>query len=320
LLEVRFMPVQVSICIPTYKRPELLKLAIDSCLAQSCQNFRILVSDDSPDNRTREWIDAHPARGRIDYMHNTPALRQAKNVNQLFQSCKTEFLLLLHDDDILMPNALEDLMRPLLADPEVVAAFGKQYLITHEGQVLESESEALNLRFYKTEERGNCRQQPLWSAITQQFPNDTYLVRTRAAQQVGYRDAPEVGEACDADFGFRLAALGRPFYFVNKYTAAYRQTEHSVSSSGLRVLLAKLYFLVRKTGVPTEVEPFRRKRLRELAPVAVSGCLLSGARSQALSILLGPDYVWRRQPLKACFQLALIAAPTAWSRKLIERR
>jgi hypothetical protein len=134
---------------------------------------------------------------------------------------------------------------------------------------------------------------------------------------VGYSDAPEVGEACDADFGFRLATLGCPFYFVNKYTAAYRSTEQSVSSDGLKVLLAKLYFLVRNAVVPAEVEPFRRKRLRELAPVAATGCLLMGSRRQCVSVLLSADYGLRRwlSPI-GMMRTASLCLPTSMVRRI----
>ena len=55
---------------------------------------------------------------------------------------------------------------------------------------------------------------------------------------------PEVGEACDAEFGYRLAELG-DFFFVGKYTYAYRVTDESISSGGLRIALSKQYFLLR---------------------------------------------------------------------------
>ena len=34
---------KVSICIPTYKRPELLKVALDSCLAQTFKDFEVVI-------------------------------------------------------------------------------------------------------------------------------------------------------------------------------------------------------------------------------------------------------------------------------------
>jgi glycosyltransferase involved in cell wall biosynthesis len=47
---------KVSICIPTYKHPDLLKVAVDSRLAQTFQDFEVVISDDSPDTRTEEMF------------------------------------------------------------------------------------------------------------------------------------------------------------------------------------------------------------------------------------------------------------------------
>ena len=114
---------KVSICIPTYKRPDLLRIAVDSCLAQTFEDFDIVISDDSPDTRTEEMVQDISARVPIRYFRNVPGLGQAKNVNQLFKSAAGEFLLLLHDDNFLMPTALEDLIEPLEQHPSVVASF-----------------------------------------------------------------------------------------------------------------------------------------------------------------------------------------------------
>jgi hypothetical protein len=144
------------------------------------------------------------------------------------------------------------------------------------------------------------------------------MVRTEAALETLYHDDPDVGEACDADFGFRLSKLG-DFFLVGKHTSAYRITEESVSSRGLRVLLGRLYFIIQKLLVPMDLKSLQQARLQELAPVAVNGCLLMSARRKALGILLGKDYPWKQQFVKGAVQLGLAFAPRTASRMVIER-
>jgi hypothetical protein len=228
-------------------------------------------------------------------------------------------LVLLHDDDTLMPTALADLIKPLENHPNVVASFGKQYLMTHAGAILDFESRELNERYCRTDERANQIQRSAWSALAAQFPSDGYLVRTAAARATLYRDDPEIGEACDADFSFRLSKLGE-FFFVGICTAAYRRTADSVSSKGLRVLLSKSFFIVQAAVVPSDLEGVWRARLEELAPVAVTGCLLISARAKALKILFGQHYPWRRQFVKGSIQLCLVFAPRTVSSALVGRR
>ena len=93
---------KISICIPTYKRTELLRIALNSCVAQTFQDFEIVISDDSPDTRTQEMVRNFSAPQSVRYVRNEPGLGQARNVNQLFQLARGEFLALLHDDDTLI--------------------------------------------------------------------------------------------------------------------------------------------------------------------------------------------------------------------------
>jgi glycosyltransferase involved in cell wall biosynthesis len=298
----------VSICIPTYKRPELLKLALESCLAQTFADFEIVIGDDSPDSQSAEKIRALRAPQPIRYFRNLPRAGQARNVNQLFAAAQGEFFVLLHDDDVLLPNALDTLIKPLQQNPTLVASFGKQLVINNDGDVLRSESESLNRKYCRTDQRANRVQRSAWAALVQQLPCDGYMVRTAAARTTLYRDDPEVGQACDADFGYRLMEQG-DFFFLGEFTSAYRITPDSISTSGLRIHLSKLYFILKRLTVPGDLENVRRARLEELAPPAVSGCILRAARSKALSILFGPHYPWSRKPVKGSIQLGLVFLP-----------
>lgn len=309
---------QVSICIPTYKRPDLLKVALDSCVTQTFQDFEVIISDDSPDTRTEEMIHNFSSKQPIRYVHNVPGLGQARNVNQLFSLADGEFLVLLHDDNFLMPSALENLLKPLEEYPAVIASFGKDYLAANDGTILDSQSELASQRYSKTDDRADRIQRSAWSVLVAQFPPDGYMVRTAGARKTLYRDDPEIGEACDGDFGYRLADRGE-FFFVGKYLHAYRITEESISSSGLRILLSKLYFILQRRIVPNDLERARRNRLRDLAPVAVSGCLLTAERGKALKILVGPNYPWKTQFIRGVVQLGLAFAPRATSAMIISR-
>jgi len=106
---------------------------------------------------------------------------------------------------------------------------------------------------------------------------------------------------------------------VAKYVSAYRMTRESISSKGLRTALSHLYFLVQDLPVPEDLKPLQNKRLRELAPIAVSGCLLRAARRKALGILTSRNYPWNQQFVKGVIQLGLVFAPKAASKLMFQR-
>src|SRR5450631_3588539 len=145
---------KISVCIPTYNRLKTLREAVASCLNQSRLPDEIVIGDDSGSDETENWIKEmqNNSAVKIRYYHNRPSLKQAANVNQLFSRAEGELLILLHDDDLLMPEAIQQLFSCFLEYPEIDAAFGKQLLITDSGVVDEAGSESLNRDYYRTSE------------------------------------------------------------------------------------------------------------------------------------------------------------------------
>src|SRR4051812_46032781 len=115
---------KIAVCIPTYNRPDLLSEALQSCLNQTILPREILIGDDSFDNKTGKLINqiALSSAVKIRYFHNDPSLGQAINVNSLFKNVKEELTMLLHDDDTLLPDALENLLKCFTEHGDIDAA------------------------------------------------------------------------------------------------------------------------------------------------------------------------------------------------------
>ncbi|WOB42684.1 glycosyltransferase family 2 protein [Thermoleptolyngbya oregonensis NK1-22] len=310
------MPSSVSVCIPTYRRPDLVCEAVRSALEQEYPNLEVWVSDDSPDDLTEQALADWIANRKVRYVHNKPALRQARNVNQLFHLATGDLLILLHDDDLLVPGAIAKLAACFEADPSISAAFGKQYWMDHQGRVDLSASLALNAKYRRVAARAGRQSCPMESALVAQFPNDGFMVKTAIARQVGYRDRAEVGSACDLDFGLRLAAVSEAFYFLDEYTASYRATDESITATQNYTHLT--FDLLRRVSLPRELEPVRLVQLQKYATPAVNCWLSLGDRLSALQVYCSAGYGWRnRLSLKGLAQGALLLCPPALSRRLV---
>jgi glycosyltransferase involved in cell wall biosynthesis len=280
----------ISVCIPTYNRPDLVRQAIESVKAQTYSPIEIVVSDDSPCNETELALSEAIRTGEIRYVRNLPALGQADNVNQLFDLAQGELSVLLHDDDILLPNAVTELAECFVVNPRITAAYGKQYLMKSDGSIDEAGSEGLNATYHRTIDRAGCQTSTVVAGITAQFPNDGYLVRTAVARMVRYRTDPAVGAACDYDFGLRLAIAADGFYFLDKYTAGYRLTEQSVTTGNNYTNLT--FDLLTNIELPSEVEETRQQQMQNLARPAVTQWLATGNRKSALRVFLSAAYGW----------------------------
>lgn len=99
-------PVFLTIAIPTYKRFNLLKKAIESALAQSCsQKIEILVLDNDQSPEIVEAVQGLP-EDRVCVFQNKKNLGMWGNMNRAIDISQGEWLLVLHDDDLMRSDAV----------------------------------------------------------------------------------------------------------------------------------------------------------------------------------------------------------------------
>lgn len=103
----------ISIVIPTYKRPELLEYAIESAIRQECVEFKyeIIVVDNEPvfdcETDTEKLLKNYQMMNNIKYYKNEKNLGMGGNWNRCFELAQGEWVSILHDDDMLMPQYLK---------------------------------------------------------------------------------------------------------------------------------------------------------------------------------------------------------------------
>ncbi|MFD0751999.1 glycosyltransferase family 2 protein [Mucilaginibacter calamicampi] len=109
-----------SIVIPTYKRAVLLKAAIESALnQQNCPDFEVVVVDDNPErNCDTEQLMRSIADKRISYYKNHQNLGQINNWNRCFELANGKWVVMLHDDDLLLESFLHDCFTVVIERPE----------------------------------------------------------------------------------------------------------------------------------------------------------------------------------------------------------
>ena len=107
----------LQVYLPTYNRPELLRKTIRSVLAQAVPVEHICVLDNGGFPQTREILSEFEGHG-IEYRDT----REFENWGNLLASQKhlqREFVLLLHDDDLIHPEYLDIALRVLASDSEI---------------------------------------------------------------------------------------------------------------------------------------------------------------------------------------------------------
>jgi len=116
-----------SILICTYNRAHLLPESIDSARAQT-RPREIIVVDDGSDDGTAELL------APLDGLDGIRVVRQENTgkpgaLARALAEARGEYVLVLDDDDLLLPGALHALARPMDADPALAAVFGDTAIV-----------------------------------------------------------------------------------------------------------------------------------------------------------------------------------------------
>lgn len=107
----------VSILIPSYNRPELFKIALESAINQTYENIEIIICDDSTNNKIEELMKDYLNKyDNIRYYHNEKNLGQFDNDLKLMKLAKGKYINFLMDDDVFELDKIRKMMDVFLND------------------------------------------------------------------------------------------------------------------------------------------------------------------------------------------------------------
>jgi glycosyltransferase involved in cell wall biosynthesis len=202
---------KVSIIIPTYNRSNLLRLTIESVLAQTYPNIEIIVVDDDSTDDTAAVIEQYA--GRVIYIKQA---NQGASVarNTGFQAASGEYINFLDDDDLLMPTKIERQVQVLDSHPEIGLVHCGYYHIDADGKPLDK------VCMLPAGEVLKELVQYCFLLI------HTPLIRHQCLDQVGLFD-DELDCHEDWDLWLRIAQAGYQFACVQEPLCAYRVQQDS---------------------------------------------------------------------------------------------
>ncbi len=124
---------KVSVIIPTYNRANYIGEAIESVLAQTYQDYEIIVVDDGSTDNTRKVLEQFD--GHIEYIYQENRGEAAARNTGLLVS-KGEYLVLLDSDDTILPQKLERQVAFLDTHPSVGVVYSDLYFVDEDGKQL----------------------------------------------------------------------------------------------------------------------------------------------------------------------------------------
>ncbi|MDV2502813.1 MAG: glycosyltransferase family 2 protein [bacterium] len=145
---------RVSIGLPVYNGENYLEEAIESILAQTFEDFELLIGDNASTDATEEICQRYAVRDpRIRYVRNPENIGAHPNYNRLFEFSSGEYFKWAAHDDVCHPDFLLKCIEVLDRDPSVVLCYPRTRIIDEEGRTIKSEDARPKLASWKPSHR-----------------------------------------------------------------------------------------------------------------------------------------------------------------------
>jgi len=288
------LPIVISVVVPTYNRAHMLGRSIRSILAQTFQDFEIIVVDDGSTDDTQKVVRSFGDR-RIRYVQHDENKGEAAARNTGIRLAKGEYIASQDSDDEWLPEKLAKQVEVLDNSPPDVGVVYTGFWKSHDGRktyIPFSWVKHPNGNIHKQLLRGNF----IGSPVT--------LIRKGCFEKVGMFDE-RLANVVDWEMWIRISKYYHFRYVAEPLVIAYYHSENISSSRKSLIdalelilekhsedfakdekMLAKQCFDIGSLLVSTgELEKGRRylKRAARICPISIRTAL------SCLLILSGPS-------------------------------
>ena len=202
----------LSICIASYNRPELLKETLDSIGKLEASLDVHIIDDKSPrqdeiSKVVEQWADGYA--GRVDYNRNETNLGEVETKRLLFNRVESQYLMLLGDDDTLVKINFDKYIQLMCVNEECfdLELFGYN-VIDQNNNVLKTRRSLLKMHSYSMNDTIRKYFMRYVTFPFYYFHPALYIIKTAVAKKLDLDPTVGIGE--DYDLFTRIMT---PFLF-----------------------------------------------------------------------------------------------------------
>lgn len=315
----------LSITVPTYRRVDLLERCVTSVIptdASTRDAVELVISDNSPESTVEDFVErfAPSWPSPLRYHRNAGGTGAVRNFNLCVERAAGLYNLMLHDDDYLLPGAIDEIVRILHAADHArhkVLLFGVRDVTLDEHVIRERRSD-------RDEFLGPER------ALRRLLSNSAFVrVPGLIVQSQTYRDVGgfrvSAHTTCDFDMSVRLfSRYGARF--LPHVTAAYTVHAGGVTSTVFTPrtidLNREIFDVAREAGVLDRpaIDGLQRRWFHQFILAGTWRALKDGDRAAARDVFalfdlpqvkaMGISWYW--MPVRIAFALLTGAARRPW--------
>jgi glycosyltransferase involved in cell wall biosynthesis len=264
---------KVDVIIPAYNTARDLPAAIESVIAQTFEDWRILLVDDGSTDNTAEIVTPFLAQlgPKLTYIRQANAGLPAAR-NTAIRNSSAAFLALLDADDVWLPRRLSESLKRFEARPQVGLTYGFNDRIDPEGKVIDT--------FDRRQKHGEGRIAPYLYMRKVDLNCPTVTFRRKCVDEVGLFDET-LRATEDRDMWLRIAQRYE-VALVPEVIAHYRMSPNSMSTDSNRMRQAQLQFIEKHYGSPGCGIVARQIALSQVYRLEADALNARGRRQEAL--------------------------------------
>ena len=274
---------QVSVIIPTYNRAQRLGKAIDSVLAQSHQDFELIVVDDGSEDNTDELIENY--NSDIVYIRQENSGAAAAR-NRGIEKARYNLLAFLDSDDWFAENKLKTQIQAMNRNPSC--------LISHTNEIWYRNGQILNQKLKHRKSSGDIFAQSLELCAVGM---STIMIHKEIFDRYGFFDE---GYPCceDYEFWLRISAEEKFLLVEEPLTSKDGGRDDQLSAiyrTGMDKFRIKAIMKTLASGMLTEEQSgIARRELERKCRIYGTGCIKHGRAEEGRYFLNLPETVGRK--------------------------
>lgn len=274
---------QVSVIIPTYNRAQRLGKAIDSVLAQSHQDFELIVVDDGSEDNTDELIENY--NSDIVYIRQENSGAAAAR-NRGIEKARYNLLAFLDSDDWFAENKLKTQIEAMNRNPSC--------LISHTNEIWYRNGQILNQKLKHRKSSGDIFAQSLELCAVGM---STIMIHKEIFDRYGFFDE---GYPCceDYEFWLRISAEEKFLLVEEPLTSKDGGRDDQLSAiyrTGMDKFRIKAIMKTLASGRLTEEQSgIARRELERKCRIYGTGCIKHGRAEEGRYFLNLPETVGRK--------------------------
>lgn len=225
----------ITTIITTYRRPQLLRRAVESVLKQTYPHFQVYVCDNASGDETEEIMRDFVARdSRVQYHRHPENIGMMANYKFALNKVNTPFFSFLSDDDFLLPWFFETALNRLQQHPDAAFAACSVLAVDDHGKFISNWQINWNREGYFNTPEGLLALLKTPGGFP--IPAAT-LFQQKQVKNIIPEWSPEMQLRWDTDYFLQIAAQ-HPIVVINKPCAVFFVHECSFSSTVFRTIAA----------------------------------------------------------------------------------